>query len=565
MGRVDYNGGSLSPTLSHFAASVPTKRNLMQRSRIGPFALEEALDHEGCGNVLRGLHLERKTAMAVKLLPLSLVNRPMAGNSFMADVKRLQRLVHPNIIRYLGGAVEDGQPYLALELVQGESLRDLLDRRGKLPWEMAVDLADEICLALKHAHQAGFVHQRLTPTPVLLPQGGGVKLCGFDCVWCDTDEVLGLRAPMSVAHYLAPEEFRGKQSASLPPCDLFSVGVMLYECLAGEVPWQADNAADLVQARRNGDAERVSSKVLDCPVWLDVLVSRLLAVKRAERLSSADEAHRAIVNAKEKVASGMSATQQALSGRKGMFKANVDRDEIVRLKKHMQTKERDTSPFYERVWFLAPCLTLLAAGGWWSLQPASEQRLIAKITPLIESDSKVDWKRGEELIAILKENYPDSSFLQKEVKDFEAKVLMERAETRATNNERLGRPPDTEAERVYTKAWKYEKANDRMTAWDEYQGLIDLFGDSEDEFDQAFVALSRRRIQNIRDNPEAAQSQLDFVRDRLAEAKKQKDEGNVIKARDILESVISQYGNNQELQSLVDQARSLLQNLSGNN
>jgi serine/threonine protein kinase len=279
----------------------------MQRSRIGPFALEEALDHEGTGNVLRGLHLERKTSMAVKLLPLSLVNRPMAGNAFSADVKRLQRLLHPNIVRCLGGAIEQGQPYLALELVSGESLRDLLDRRGKLPWEMAVEIIDGICAALMHSHQSGFVHQRLTPARVMLPKEGGVKICGFDCAWSDKDEVLGLRVPMSVAHYLAPEEFRGKQSASLPPCDLFSVGVMLYECLSGELPWPANTPAELVQARRNGNAPRVSTKVLDCPVWLDVLTAKLLEVKRADRLSSAEDAHRAIVNAKQKVASGMGA------------------------------------------------------------------------------------------------------------------------------------------------------------------------------------------------------------------------------------------------------------------
>ena len=69
----------------------------------------------------------------------------------------------------------------------------------------------------------------------MLPEGG-VKLCGFDCARADKDDVLGLRVPMSVANYLAPEEFRGKQSASLAPCDLFSVGVMLYECLSGNSP-----------------------------------------------------------------------------------------------------------------------------------------------------------------------------------------------------------------------------------------------------------------------------------------------------------------------------------------
>ncbi len=532
----------------------------MQRSRIGPFALEESLDHEGAGNVLRGLHLERKSSMAVKLLPLGLVNRPMAGNTFSSDVKRLQRLVHPNIVRCLGGAVEEGQPYLALELVTGESLRDVLDRRGKLPWEMAVDIVDGICLALKHSHQLGYVHQRLTPSRIILPQSGGVKVCGFDCAWADKDDVLGLRVPMSVAHYLAPEEFRGKQSASLPPCDLFSVGVILYECLSGELPWKADSPAELVQARRNGDAPRVSTKVLDSPVWLDVLTAKLLAVKRAERLSTADEAHRAIVTAKDKVASGMSATQQAISGRKGMFKVDSDRSDIMRLKKHMQTTQRDTSPFYERVWFLALCLVILAAGGWWSLQPASEEKLIDRLRPLLESESMVDWKAAEPLIEELRQYYPETEFAG-EIGKFEEKRRMYRAEARARNNQRLGRPADSMAEQSYTEAWNIEKLGDRITALNKYNHLITMFANGEEEYDQDYVALARMRIQNIRENPEATQSQSDFVRGRIEEAQKLLTEGELLQARLILESIISSYGENRELQSFVDKARLQLQSL----
>ena len=529
----------------------------MQRSRIGPFVLEEALDHEGTGNVLRGLHLERKTSMAVKLLPQGLVNRPMAGNTFISDVKRLQRLVHPNIVRYLGGAVEDGQPYLVLELVHGESLRDLLDRRGKLPWEMAVEIVDEICLALKHAHQVGLVHQRLTPSRVILPQGGGVKLGGFECVWSDRDDVLGLRVPMEVAHYLAPEAFRGKQSACLPPCDLFSVGVMLYECLSGDLPWQANSAAELVQARRAGAAPRVAAKVLDCPVWLEVLVSKLLAVKRADRLASADEAHRAFVTAREKAAAGMSATQQAIAGRKGMFKVHADREEIVRLKKHMQTKQRDLSPFYEQVWFLAACLLLLMVGAWWALQPASEQKLIERLKPLIASESTVDWKKAEGLIAELTEHYPETEF-EDELKLFEQKRMMYQAETRARNNARLGRPADSEAERLYTEAWDFEKLGDRMTAWQKYEALISLFHRSEEQFDQAYVDLARRRINSIKSDPGTGESQLQFVRSQLDRARQLRGSGNLLEARRILDSVVNLYDGNQELQPLVDQARSLL-------
>ena len=72
--------------------------------------------------------------------------------------------------------MDNGQPYLAMELVEGESLRSLLDRRGRLPWETMVDVAEAICEALDYAHEQGVVHQRLTPARVLIGDDGGVKL-----------------------------------------------------------------------------------------------------------------------------------------------------------------------------------------------------------------------------------------------------------------------------------------------------------------------------------------------------------------------------------------------------
>ncbi len=535
----------------------------MQRSRIGPFVLEESLDPRGSANVLRGLHIERKTAMAVKLLPTSLVNPPMGGNLFAADVKRLQRLVHPSIVRYLGGAIEEGQPYLALELVSGESLRDLMDRRGKIPWELAVELTDAICEALRHAHQNGFVHQRLTPSRVLLPVGGGVKLAGFDCAWVDRDEVLGLRSSMDVASYLAPEVFRGKQSATLPPCDLFSVGVILYECLSGELPWAANSPSELIQARRAGPAPRVASKVLDCPVWLDVFVAKLLAVKRAERLSSAEEAHRAIVTAMQKVAAGLGTAQETLAGKSGVLQVGGDRQELRRLSKGFRRKKRDTSPFYERIWFLALCLLVLVAGAVWSLRPADEDALFAGAKPYMDSESPVDWKRAEEqYLKPLLEQYPDTKYAE-EIQAFEERYLMYRAQTRAKNNDRLGRPAESEAERLYTEAWGYEKKGDRITAWQRYEALASMFGKSDDEYDRAFAGLARQRISNLRSDPGEGKSQAEFVRDQLAQSKSLIQEGDLFQARRILDGIVSSYKDNRELQPLVDQARAQIQNLSG--
>ena len=119
---------------------------------------------------------------------------------------------------------------------------------------------------------------------------------------------------MSLMHYLAPQEIRGKRSVGLPTNDLFSLGVILYEGLAGELPWAAKTPAELVRARQDHAAPRASVHVLDCPVWLDVLVSRLLEVKREGRLPTADAARRAILDAKGKAAAGTGARTARLVG-----------------------------------------------------------------------------------------------------------------------------------------------------------------------------------------------------------------------------------------------------------
>lgn len=527
----------------------------MALTRIGPFALEESLDGLAESNVLRGVHVERQISMAVKLVPRSVVNRPMRGSTFSEDVKLLQTMNHPRIVRYFGGAVEQGQPYLALELVQGESLRERLDRRGRLPWEYMVDVADAICTALHHAHARRIVHQRLTPTRILLADDDEVKITGFDCAWGDHDEVLGLRCPMEVAHYLAPEVFRGKKSATHPQGDLFSLGVILYECLTGELPWPADSPAELVQARRNAPAPRVSSSVLDCPVWLDVLVAKLLEVKRQDRFPSAEETHRAIVNAKRKVASGMGAAQQAWSGQKGTLTLDTDRSEVRRIKRKRGTRVRDTSPFYERAWFLALCLAGVIGLGVWSLMPPSEETLFAKAKPMMDSDDPQQWSRAEErYLGSFRERFPDSEHA-KEIADFDRRVAIHRAETRLNNNERLRRPPQTEAERQYGEARSYEQFGDRLTAWKKYEALVSLFADSEKKFDQAFVELARRQIDRIKAQQDPAQNQTEFLEHQLDRARELVKQNDLFAARKILDGIVELYGNNQEARPLVEQAR----------
>jgi serine/threonine-protein kinase len=367
---------------------------------------------------------------------------------------------------------------------------------------------------------------------------------------------------MTVAHYLAPEEFRGRQSASLPPCDLFSVGVVLYECLSGVLPWQAETPADLIQARRAGDAPRVVTQVLDCPVWLDVLVAKLLAVKRADRIATAEEAHRAIVTAKQKVAEGRGAVQQTLSGQKGVFQLSANRDELRKIRQDVRPRNREQSSLFEQTWFLAACLLAIVAGGVWAFLPPSEDQLFSKAQPFMESESPVDWKRAEEqYLKPLLARFPETKYAA-EIQAFDDKYTMYRAETRARNNERLGRRAETEAERLYTEAWNFDKKGDRMTAWEKYDALVGLFQKSNDKWDRAFVSLARMRINQFKFNPGEGKSQKDFVAEQLEKAKQLQQSGELVAARGILDDLISSYGENQELQPLVDRARAQMQSLT---
>lgn len=532
----------------------------MQLSRIGPIALEEPLGGSADSNVLRGVHIERNMRMAVKLLPREMITRPMGGDYFSADVKLLQRLVHPNIARIMGGAIDNGQPYLALELVEGESLRSLLDRRGRLPWETTADIAESICEALHYAHTAKMIHQRLTPSRIILLPGGGVKLIGFDCQMTDKDQVVGLRAPMCVANYLAPEVFKGKGSAALPTADMFSIGVILYECLTGSLPWKAKTPSELVLARRDHPAPRVSASVLECPVWLDVLTSKLLETKRGIRLATADGTRRAILDAKRKVAEGMGAAKHAMSGKQGALAMNADKKEIAALRRNQAPIEKDDSPFYERAWFLGACLAAVIGFGVWAMWPKSESALYAEVAPLIQSENATDWRLAEDRVAALRAKYPDSPHA-KELDEFEAKVAMSHAIETVKNIDRFGRAPKSKAEGLYYQAWRRHQFGDLMSAWELYEQVIDAVPDEASKELRAYADLSQRGIAEIKNSPDAERSLADMADAKLQEADKLIAESQLLPAKVLLTQLVTLYEANPKLREQVSTARGKLREI----
>lgn len=557
---VDYNKKNEGPSSiivdRQLLATCPT----MQISRIGPFALEEPLGGAE-SNVFRGVHVELKRTMAVKLLPRQVVEQAMGRSPFADDVRRLQQLEHPCLVRVLGGAVEGGQPYLVEEYMEGESLRTRLERRGKLAWETAVEIIEPVCQALDYLHRHDWVHRRLTPDRILLGQDGQVKITGLDCVWADHDAATGMRVPMKVAHYLSPEQFRGHASARLPACDLYSLGVILHEALTGAPPWPADSPQQLVLMRREGPAPRISSSVLDCPVWLDLLAARLLEKKRSNRLKSADETLRAVAAAKQKSAAGAGAAQAAISGRTGALSAQLDRKELRKLRRSSNESSGDRdAPFYEQTWLLVAALALVGAFVYWVTRPATEDALFAKALPLIESDDPTRWRRAkDQYLEELLRRFPDTKYAA-ELEEFDRRYAMHRAEQRIINLDRFGRDPQSEAERQFARARQLERFGDLYGAVEGYEAVAAHYGEASDPIERGLADLARQKVRKI----EAAQlagANAPFLEQQLDQAKRLATEGKYLPARTILRSIVRLYGDRPESRDAVAEARRQLEAL----
>ena len=129
--------------------------------------------------------------------------------------------------------------------------------------------------------------------------------------------------------------------------------------------------------------------------------------------------------------------------------------------------------------------------------------------------------------------------------------------------DRFGRTPETEAERLYAEARRYERFGDRVTAWQRYEGLVNLLDESDDLSDRAFVELAKLRIGEIRAQAQQQQQLADFVAEQLAKADELAADNQTLAAREVLTTVISLYDGNQELEPLVDKARQRKAELDG--
>ncbi|MEX2288499.1 MAG: serine/threonine-protein kinase, partial [Planctomycetaceae bacterium] len=258
----------------------------LQPERVGPYVIESKIGAGGMGTVYHGRHAETGDEAAVKVLPASLAREEGFVARFFREIEALKKLVDPHVVRLYESGVDGETYYYAMEYIDGETLTARLRREKRIPWRETIEIAIEICAALKAAHDAGVVHRDLKPSNLLLARDGSVKLTDFGVAQIFAENRLTVTGGIiGTAEYMSPEQAQGKRATK--KSDLYSLGAVMYVMLTGRPPFRGKSTLDVIQQQRYGQFDRPRRMVPEIPSWLDEIVVQLLEKDPEKRFADA--------------------------------------------------------------------------------------------------------------------------------------------------------------------------------------------------------------------------------------------------------------------------------------
>jgi len=255
--------------------------------RFDQYELKELLARSGMASIFKAIDLESGQPVALKIPHIQYESDVVFSERFRREQEVGQRLSHPSLVKVLTPR-EKSRMYIAMEFVEGKSLRALMGDKRPLPTEKALDIACQVCEALVYLHAEGVVHRDIKPENILLTASGQVKILDFGIALFESERRLtwmGLSNAVGTPDYMAPEQIRGRRGD--PRTDVYAAGMMLYEMLTCNLPYESPNSRALLRAKTSDEPRPPSYYVPGFDPHLEAIILKAIEVSPRDRYATA--------------------------------------------------------------------------------------------------------------------------------------------------------------------------------------------------------------------------------------------------------------------------------------